>query len=128
VLRKIINILKYYDSEPSEIAQGFIWLILFPIIYYFEVGLNTCLIIPSILIGFVTLRSVCYHSLKIRKTMAYTCFLFSIIAVVFWVLSGDIARCPTHWFWIAVSIGALFNLSRISDHYHCNSNKCEDGR
>lgn len=62
MLTKIKNILTYYDSEPTEIMQGIIWFILFPVIYTAEHGLNLFLVILSIMIGFAGIYSVCYHS------------------------------------------------------------------
>jgi len=117
MLSKIKNILTYYDSEPTEIMQGIIWLIIFPVIYTAEHNLNIFLLIPSTLIGFAGIYSVCYHSLKTRKTIALATFLFSVIVVTMYIIKGDYT-CPTHWGWGLVSISALFNLKRICNHYY----------
>lgn len=123
MLSKIRNILTYYDSEPTEITQGIIWLIFFPIVYTAEHGLNLTLVILSILIGFTTIYSVCYHSLKTRKTLALGVFLFSIVVVVMYYIKGTFV-CPTHWGWIVISFSAFFNLKRICNHYY---NKLNNG-
>ena len=44
MISRLKRILTYYDSEPTEITQGIIWLIFFPIIYTVEHGLNLFLI------------------------------------------------------------------------------------
>ena len=117
MLSKIRNILTYYDSEPTEIMQGIIWFILFPIIYTAEHGLNLFLVITSIIIGFCGLYSVCYHSLKTRKTLAFSTFLFSTIVVLMYIIKGNFV-CPTHWGWAMICFSAFFNLKRITNHYY----------
>jgi formate hydrogenlyase subunit 3/multisubunit Na+/H+ antiporter MnhD subunit len=117
MLSKIKNILTYYDSEPTEIMQGVVWLIIFPVIYTIEHGLNLFLIIPSILIGFCSIYSVCYHSLKTRKTIALAVLLFSIVSVTMYIIKGDYV-CPTHWVWGLISFSAFFNSKRICNHYY----------
>jgi len=117
MLTKIKNILTYYDSEPTEIMQGIIWFILFPIIYTAEHGLNLFLVILSIMIGFAGIYSVCYHSLKTRKSIAFSTFLFSAIVVVMYIKKGTFS-CPTHWCWLVIWFSAFSNLKRISNHYY----------
>ena len=115
-MSKLLRILTYYDSEPAEIAQGFIWFLIFPIIYTLEHGFNL-LILLSIIIGFCSIFSVIHLSIKIRKTLAYTIFFFSIIALIMFFSHGDY-KCPTHWIWFIISISALFNLKRITNKYY----------
>lgn len=117
MLTKIKNILTYYDSEPTEIMQGIIWFILFPVIYTAEHGLNLFLVILSIMIGFAGIYSVCYHSLKTRKSIAFSTFLFSAIVVVMYIKKGTFS-CPTHWGWLVIWFSAFSNLKRISNRYY----------
>ena len=123
MLSKIRNILTYYDSEPTEITQGVIWLILFPAIYTVEHGFNPWLFFISIIIGFPGIYSVCYHSLQTRKTLALGTFLFSTVVCVMFLIHKDY-KCPSHWGWLIVSLSALFNLKRICNHYY---NKMSNG-
>lgn len=122
MLSKIKDILTYYDSEPTEITQGIIWLILFPIIYTTEHGFNIYLLISSVIIGFTGIYSVCYHSLKTRKTIALGTFLFSIVVCVMYLVVNKDYTCPTHWGWALVTLSALFNLKRICNHYYQSLN------
>ena len=117
MLQRVRHILTYYDSEPTEITQGVIWLLLFPTIYTAEHGLNIWLVSISIIIGFTGIYSVCYHSLKTRKTIALGTFLFSTVVCVMYLIHEDF-RCPTHWGWLVVAFSALFNLKRICNHYY----------
>ncbi len=114
---KIKNILTYYDSEPTEITQAFIWLVLFPIIYTAEFGLNILLVLVSISLGLSGLYSTCYHSLKTRKQIALAAFVFSTVVCTMYAINGSF-ECPTQWGWIIVSISALFNTMRVCNHYY----------
>ncbi len=118
MLSKIKDILTYYDSEPTEITQGIIWLILFPIIYTAEHGLNIYLLVISLVVGFAGICSACNHPLKTRKTVALATFLFSIVVCIMYLVVNKDYSCPTHWGWALVSLSALFNLKRICNHYY----------
>jgi len=113
---RIKNILAYYDSEPTEITHGIIWLVFFPAIYLLEHGFNFTIIL-SMIIGFCALYAVAYLTLAVRKTLAVAMFLFSLIALILFFSHGDYS-CPTHWGWALVSISAFFNLQRITNHYY----------
>lgn len=121
MLSKIKNILTYYDSEPSEIMHGIIWLIIFPIVYSIEHGVNIFLLLLSISIGFSSIYSACYLSLKIRKAAARSVFLLSVVVATMYGIKGDYI-CPTHWGWGLISFSAFFNLKRICNHYYISEN------
>ena len=116
MFKKLDSILTYYDSEPTELTHGFIWLIGFPIIYTLEHGFNT-IIFLSMIIGFSTLYSVTNMTLRVRKTIASAVFLFSIISVILFFSHGDY-KCPSHWGWVLIALSAFFNLKRIANHYY----------
>ena len=78
--KKDIKRLDYLDTELSEITLGLTWLLFFPVILILEKGFNPFLIIPSILIGLATIKSALSPCVKHRKTMAYACFIMSIVA------------------------------------------------
>lgn len=118
MLAKIINILTYYDSEPTEIMQGLIWFLVYPILYYLEFGLNLWIIIPSILLGLATIKAVCYHEVKTRKAISLGVFLFSIIAITMYFIEGALPKDPSHWGWLFVSFSAFINLRSITNCYY----------
>tara|TARA_B100001758_G_scaffold91169_1_gene77799 strand:+ start:4775 stop:5155 length:381 start_codon:yes stop_codon:yes gene_type:complete len=118
MLNKLGHILKYYDSEPTEIMQGLIWFLLFPIIYILEVGLNLWILIPSILIGYGTLRAVCFFSLRKRKTFAYACFILSLVVCALFLCDGRLLKDATHLGWIFVAFSALTSLKRVTARYY----------
>ena len=116
---RLKKILTFHDSEPTEITQGFIWFIFFPFIYTLENGLNVLLILISIIVGFCTLYGVAYDlKLRVRKSLAVSVFLFSIVASVMYLLIHKTYSCPTHWGWLVISMSAFFNLRRITNHYY----------
>ncbi len=118
MLKKLAHILKYYDSEPTEIMQGLIWFIFFPLIYILEIGLNLWIVIPSILIGYGTLRAVCFFTLRKRKTFAYACFLLSLLACMLFLCDGRLLKDATHLGWIFVAFSALTSLKRVTARYY----------
>jgi len=113
---KLKNILTYYDSEPTEITHGAIWLLGFPIIYTLEHGFNP-IVILSIIIGFCSLYAVANMDLRTRKAIAAAVFLFSIVSVCLFFSHGD-WKCPSHWGWVLISLSAFFNLQRITNHFY----------
>jgi len=117
---RLSTILTYYDSEPTEITQGIVWLIFFPIIHTFDCGINLWLVIPSMLIGFASIKGVCSHGLKIRKTLGLGVFLFSVVVVTYYFIIGKLPSDPTHWGWVLLSLSAFFNLRRLTNHYYLN--------
>jgi hypothetical protein len=119
---KIKEIITYYDSEPTEVTQSFIWLVVYPILYTSEHGFNILLVLFSVALGLSSLYSTCYHNLKTRKIMALGVFLFSVIASTMYFIHGGY-KCPTSWLWVLISISALFNLRRICNHYYQKLNK-----
>ncbi|BCV02322.1 MAG: hypothetical protein CM15mV51_1440 [uncultured marine virus] len=80
MLSRIKRILTYYDSEPTEIMQGIIWFLLFPVVYTIEHGFSLVLVIISICIGFSSLWSPCYDQYKLEKYF-FSVFCFSLIVV-----------------------------------------------
>ena len=113
---RIQDILTYYDSEPTEITHGFIWLVFFPIIYTIEHSFNP-IVILSVIVGFCAIYATSYLALRTRKTLAMAMFLFSLIALVLFFTKGGY-ECPTHWGWALVALSAFFNLKRVSNHYY----------
>jgi len=78
MLKKLSDILNYYDSEIVELLLGAIWLVFFPIIWTGQYGVNVTLLIISILLGSSLIKGTCARCLKTKKTLAYGSFLFSI--------------------------------------------------
>lgn len=118
MLSRLRTILTYYDSEPTEVTQGVIWLLFFPIIHTLDYSFNLWLIIPSMLIGFASIKGACSHTVGVRKTLGLGVFLFSIVVVTYYFLIGKLPNDATHWGWLLVSISAFFNLRRLTNHYY----------
>lgn len=115
MIKKLLHILTYHDSEPTEIIQGLIWFIFAPSVLMME-NLNMWYIgMISALIGFGTLYSVVYSSLRIRKLFAY---LYGIISIVFVTIHFSDYEPNTwshmNWGWVVIAISALSNIRRIN--------------
>jgi hypothetical protein len=118
MVSRLKTILTYYDSEPTEVTQGFIWMLFYPIIHTVECGLNLWLIIPSFLIGLASIKAACSHPVAVRKTIGLGVFLFSVVVVTYYFLCGQLPSDATHWGWVLISVSAFFNLRRLTNHYY----------
>lgn len=114
---RIRNIFSYYDTEPMEILIGIIWLIILPIIWCFEFSCNLFIIIPSILLGLAMIKATCSHPIKVRKTLAYGSFIFSIFVILAFGFNGAMVN-PTHWLWFLPSFISFLNLTAMTSKYY----------
>ena len=114
---RILNIFSYYDTEPMEILIGIIWLIILPVIWCFEFSCNLFIIIPSILLGLAMIKATCSHPIKVRKTLSYGSFIFSIFVILAVVLRGTMLN-PTHWLWFLPGIISFLNLAAMTSKYY----------
>jgi len=114
MLKKLGHILTYHDSEPTEVLQGLIWLIFAPIVleatFFPDLWYIT---LTSIITGFITLYSVVYESLTIRKYVAYTYGLLSLTLIILFFRDSGFNSNPMNWGWIVISISAISNIRRI---------------
>ena len=116
MLKKLSNILNYYDSEPMEILLGIVWLIFFPIIWCFQFGFQG-VIITSILLGLAMIKSVCVESLRTRKALSYGSFLFSIYITASLFLNDAMIN-PSNWVWFITFLMSLINLTTVTSQYY----------
>jgi len=117
MLKKLSNILKYYDSEPLEILIGLVWLVFFPIIWSCQFGIQAVLIVISVLLGGSLIKGTCVESLRARKTLAYGSFLFSMVVLVLLVLNGGIMD-PSNWMWFLPLIMSFINLTQVTSQFY----------
>jgi hypothetical protein len=117
MLKKLIDILKYYDSEPLSILLGFVWITFFPIIWYFEFGVHIFPTILSVLVGVSLIKSTCIRSLRFRKALAYGSFLFSIFIVQLLFLNGGLED-PANFLWLLPLLMSFINLTAITLQYY----------
>jgi hypothetical protein len=117
MLKKLSDILKYYDSEPLEIMIGIVWLIFFPIIWSCQFGIQAVLVIISILLGGSLIKSVCGESLRSRKTLAYGSFLFSIVILVLLILNGGLF-ISANWIWFLPLMMSIITLIQITAQFY----------
>lgn len=114
MIKKLGHILTYHDSEPTEVLQGLIWFIFAPFVLESEFFPNLWYVaVLSFLIGFGTLYSVVYSSLKQRRIFGY---LYGGIAIIFVLIhfTADVDWTPMNWGWVVIAISALSNIRRIT--------------
>ena len=117
MLKKLSDILNYYDSEIVELLLGAIWLVFFPIIWTGQYGVNVTLLIISILLGSSLIKGTCGRCLKTKKTLAYGSFLFSIAIIVLLCLNKGIST-PSNWLWTLPLLMSIINLSAVTSQYY----------
>jgi hypothetical protein len=115
MIKKLLHILTYHDSEPTEIIQGLIWFIFAPAVLMMENPSLWYIGIMSSFIGFGTLYSVVYSSLERRKLFGYLYGIISILFVVIHFYDYD-PNTWSHmnWGWVVIAISALSNIRRIN--------------
>jgi len=114
MLKKLGHILTYHDSEPTEVLQGLIWLIFAPLVLEATFFPNLWYVaLISILTGFLTLYSVIYKSLTVRKYVAYVYGLLSLTFVILFFRDNGLYSNPMNWGWVVISISAISNIRRI---------------
>jgi len=123
---RILNIFSYYDTEPMEIIIGIIWFIMLPIIWCFEFSCNLFIIIPSILLGIAMIKATCSHPIKVRKTLSYASFIFSIFIILSFVFRGAMNN-PSHWLWFLPSIISFLNLTSMTSKYYRKQKQSSNG-
>jgi|SRR6056300_369219 hypothetical protein len=116
MLKRLGQILTYYDSEPTEVLQGLIWLIFAPIVLEAEFFPQLWYVaVFSVLIGFGTLYSVVYKSLERRRLFGY---LYGVMSIVFVIIHFSLFNSfnwtPMNWGWVVISISAISNVRRIN--------------
>jgi hypothetical protein len=121
MLKKLSDILRYYDSEPVEILTGLVWLIFFPLIWSFQFKFQAVLVVISILLGGSLIKSTCAGALRIRKTLAYGSFLFSVVVIVLLFLNGGILN-PSSWLWGLPLLMSIINLTTVTSQYYRTQN------
>lgn len=115
MIKKLINILTFHDSEPTEVLQGLIWFVFAPIVLEAEFFPELWYVaVISSLIGFGTLYSVVYLSLEVRRIFAYLYGGMAVLFIMIHFLSEDVVWTPMNWGWVVIAISALSNIRRIS--------------
>ena len=126
MIKKLINILTYHDSEPTEVLQGLIWFIFAPFVLEAEFFPNLWyMAVISILIGYGTLHSVVYSSLERRRLFGYGYGLMAIVFVIIHFASTN-HQTPINWGWVVIAISALSNIRRITQKIESKKTKSEE--
>ena len=126
MIKKLVHILTYHDSEPTEVLQGLIWFIFAPMVLEAEFFPRLWyLAILSVAVGFGTLYSVAYLSLETRRRFAYG---YGVVAILFVLLHffGDVSSTPMNWGWVVIAISALSNIRRITQKIEANKSEVEE--
>ena len=58
-----------------------------------------------------------YHTIKVRKTLAYGSFIFSIFVILLFLFSGSLIN-PTHWLWTLPAFISLLNLTAMTSKFY----------
>jgi|SRR6056300_978820 len=115
MIKKLVHILTYHDSEPTEVLQGLIWFLFAPFVLSAEFFPNLWYVaVISSLIGLGTLHSVVYSSLERRRVFSYLYGSIAILFVIIHFLSEGLSTNPMNWGWVVIAISGLSNIRRIT--------------
>ena len=113
-LSRLRAIFLYYDSEPMEILQGFIWLLLFIPITIIVHGFNWLTHPIALFIGLAQIYCVLNCTLNKRKIVSFIVFLWTLAISISYFISGTMIKEPAHLVFAFVSLFAFFNLKRLT--------------
>lgn len=114
MIKKLGNILTYYDSEPTEVLQGLIWMIFAPMVLMVAYPDLWYVSVLSILVGFYSLYSVCYLDLKYRKISAISYSIISLFFAILFLKDNGLSSDPMNWGWVVICISAIGNIRRVN--------------
>lgn len=118
IIRRLREILTYYDSEPTEVLQGLIWLAFFPIVLLSErSGPVTYLVAPSMVIGWLAIYGAAKSCIKTRLYTSFAYGIFSIVAAYVFISNGGLKVHATNWGWVVICISAISNIKRVRQKY-----------
>jgi hypothetical protein len=118
IARRLREILTYYDSEPTEVLQGLIWLVFFPIVLLSEMaGPVTYLVAPSMVIGLLAIYAAAKSCIKTRLYTSFAYGLLSLIATYVFISNGGLKVHATNWGWVVICISAISNIKRVRQKY-----------
>jgi hypothetical protein len=63
------------------------------------------------------IKATCSHPIKVRKTLAYGSFIFSIFVILAFGFNGVMVN-PTHWLWFLPSFISFLNLTAMTSKYY----------
>jgi hypothetical protein len=63
------------------------------------------------------IKATCSHPIKVRKTLSYGSFIFSIFVILAFIFRGAMDN-PSHWLWFLPSIISFLNLTTMTSKYY----------
>jgi hypothetical protein len=63
------------------------------------------------------IKATCSHPIKVRKTLSYGSFIFSIFVILAFAFRGALHN-PTHWLWFLPSVISFLNLTSMTSKFY----------
>lgn len=121
MLKKLLHIWKYSDSQPTEITLGICNFLLTPLCLLFEIGFMPVFIPLVIAGGAYQLWAVSTEKVCKRVNGAFVALCLFIITSALFLLSPCGLKDATHYGWLVLSLsagGSLIRLKREQLHRH----------
>lgn len=121
MLKKLLHIWKYSDSQPTEMTLGICNLILTPIALYSEIGFMPFFLPLVTLGGGFQLWSVSTERVCMRVKAAFLSLCLFVITFLLYLNSPGGLHDATHYGWLILvfsATGSLIRLKREEIHTH----------
>jgi len=119
VLKKLIHIWKYSDSQPTEITLGLCNITLTPICLFLEIGFMP-IFLPLVIIGGIyQLYAVSKERVCLRVKASFFSLCLFVVTLLLYINSPYGLHDATHYGWVLLAIssgGSLIRLKREQLH------------
>ena len=110
MLKKLLHIWKYSDSQPTEITLGICNFILAPLCLIFEIGFMPFFIPLVVAGGAYQLWAVSTEKVCKRVNAAFVSLCLFIITAALFLLSPHGLKDATHYGWLVLALSAAGSL------------------
>lgn len=112
--RKLREIFMYYDSEPIELLQSFLWLFLITPISIIESGFSLLIHLPMVSLAVIQLYVVLNSSLNVRKIVSFVMFLVTIAITTNYFFHETFYLSVSFFVFLFNVFFTFFNLKRLT--------------
>lgn len=113
MLKKLLHIWKYSDSQPTEITLGICNFLLTPLCLIFEIGFMPVFIPMVVIGGAYQLYAVSTEKVCLRVRASFFALCLFVITLMLFLFSPCGLQDATHYGWVVLALSAAGSLIRL---------------